>query len=243
VSVRSFAQNLFQRLGWEVRRTAYPSSEEILLTRFLSVARPTEVFDVGANIGQYGVSLRKCGFTGRIVSFEAIHSVHARLSAVAAADGDWIVAPCCALGRAPGEGLINLARNSVSSSLLPMHEAHLQAAADSRYMASETVRVERLDDIAPPLLPRDPRLLLKIDTQGYEEEVLAGADRILESVCALQLELSVAPLYQGAPSLQRILELCEGLGFQLHGVIPGFYDEKSARLLQMDGLFLRNGES
>jgi FkbM family methyltransferase len=243
VSVRSFAQNLFHRLGWDVRRTAYPSSEEVLLTRFLSVARPSAVFDVGANIGQYGLSLRKCGFTGRIVSFEAIPSVHARLSAVAARDQDWIVAPCYALGRAPGEALINLARNSVSSSLLPMHEAHRQAAPESRYMASETVRVERLDDIAPPLLPKDGRLLLKIDTQGYEEEVLAGADRVLENVSSLQLELSVAPLYLGAPSLRRILELCEGLGFQLHGLIPGFYEEKSGRLLQMDGLFLRNGTS
>ncbi len=243
MSVRSLAQNLFQRLGWNVRRTSYPSSEEILLTRFLSVARPTAVFDVGANIGQYGRSLRKCGFTGRIVSFEAIPSVHARLSAVAAADGDWIVAPCCALGRASGEARINLAGNSVSSSLLPMHEAHVQAAPDSRYMGSETVRVERLDEIARPLLPKDPRLLLKVDTQGYEEEVLAGADLVLKTVFALQLELSVAPLYQGAPSLRRILELCEGLGFQLYGLIPGFYEEQSGRLLQMDGLFLRNGTS
>ena len=243
MSIRSFAQNLFQRLGWDVRRTAYPSSEEILLTRFLSVARPISVFDVGANIGQYGLSLRKCGFTGRIVSFEAIPSVHARLSAVAAEDPDWIVAPCCALGRAQGEARINLARNSVSSSLLLMHEAHLQAAPDSRYMASETVRVERLDDIARPLLPKGGRLMLKVDTQGYEEEVLAGADLVLKSVSAMQLELSVAPLYQGAPSLRRILELCESIGFELHGLIPGFYEEKSGRLLQMDGLFLRNGTS
>jgi FkbM family methyltransferase len=243
VSVRSFAQNLFQRLGWDVRRTAYPSSEEVLLTRFLSVARPTTVFDVGANIGQYGLSLRKCGFTGRIVSFEAIPSTHARLSAVAARDRDWIVAPCCALGRAPGEARINLARNSVSSSLLPIHDAHLKAAPDSRYIGSETVRLERLDDIAASLLPKDATLFLKVDTQGYEEEVLAGADLVLKSVSAMQLELSIVSLYQGAPSLRRILELCEGLGFQLHGLIPGFYEETSGRLLQMDGLFLRNGTS
>ena len=240
MSVRSFAQNLFQRLGWDVRRTAYPSSEEILLTRFLTVARPTAVFDVGANVGQYGLSLRKCGFEGRIVSFEAISSVHARLTTVAAGGGDWIVAPCCALGRAPGEAHINLAQNSVSSSLLPMNDAHLKAAPDSRYVATETVRVERLDDIGRPLLPKDARLLLKVDTQGYEEEVLAGADLVLESVSAMQLELSIVPLYRGAPSLRRILELCETLGFQLYGLIPGFYEEKSGRLLQMDGLFLRN---
>jgi FkbM family methyltransferase len=243
VSFRSFAQNLFQRLGWDVRRTVYPSSEEVLLSRFLSVARPSTVFDVGANVGQYGLSLRKCGFTGRIVSFEAIPSVHSRLSAVAAQDPDWIVAPCCALGRVSGKALINLAQNSVSSSLLPMHDVHRNAAPDSRYIASETVRVERLDDIAQPLLPRDGRLFLKIDTQGYEEEVLAGAEHVLRSVSAMQLELSVVPLYHGAPSLRRVLELCEGIGFELHGLIPGFYEEKSGKLLQMDGLFLRNGTS
>jgi FkbM family methyltransferase len=234
-------QNMFHRLGWDVRRVSYPSSEEVLLKRFLTVARPSMVFDVGANVGQYGLSLRKCGFAGRIVSFEAIGSVHARLSALAARDRDWLVAPCCALGRAPGESRINVARNSVSSSLLPMRESHLQAAPNSVYIASEAIRVERLDDVGEPLLPKDGRLLLKVDTQGYEEEVLAGAELVLKSVSAMQLELSVAPLYQGAPDLRRILELCESLGFQLHGLIPGFYEEKTGRLLQMDGLFLRHG--
>lgn len=243
MSLRSSVYELFQRLGWEVRRSSYPSSEERLLERFLSVARPTAVLDVGANVGQYGLALRKCGFRGRIVSFEAIPSVHARLSAVAARDGNWIVAPCCALGRAPGEARINLAGNSVSSSLLPMSEAHLRAAPDSKYVASEAVRLQRLDDVAPALLPEAGRLMLKVDTQGYEEEVLAGADRVLERTIALQLELSLAPLYRGAPGLRRMLELSESLGFQLHGLIPGFHDEGSGRLLQMDGLFLRPEDS
>jgi FkbM family methyltransferase len=239
-SVRAFVQDLFLRLGWDVRRAGYPSSEEVLLKRFLVVARPSMVFDVGANIGQYGLSLRKCGFTGRIVSFEAIASVHARLSAVAVRDRNWLVAPCCALGRAPGESRINVAANTVSSSLLPMRDVHLEAAPNSGYVASEAVRLEKLDDVAEPLLPKDGRLLLKVDTQGYEEEVLAGAGLTLKSVSAMQLELSVAPLYQGAPDLLRMLELCERLGFRLHGLIPGFYEERTGRLLQMDGLFLRN---
>jgi FkbM family methyltransferase len=241
VSIRSFAQNLFQQLGWDVRRTGYPSSEEVLLARFLAFVRPTVVFDVGANIGQYGLSLRKCGFTGRIVSFEAIPSVHDRLSALAAKDRNWLVAPCCALGRAQGKAVINLANNSVSSSLLPMHETHIQVAPDSKYVGNESVRVERLDDIAPPLLPDTGGLLLKVDTQGYEEEVLAGAERTIGRVIAMQLELSLVPLYRGAPNLRRMLEICDDLGFQLHGLIPGIYDEKSGQLLQMDGLFVRSG--
>jgi FkbM family methyltransferase len=241
MSVRSLVHNLFQRIGWEVHRVGYPSNEDVLLAKFLSVAKPSVVFDVGANVGQYGRSLRKSGFTGRIVSFEAIPTVHAKLSVAAATDKDWIVAPCCALGRAAGEARINRAANSVSSSLLPMQEVHLRAAPDSRFVATETVRLERLDDVAITHVPDDGRLLLKVDTQGYEEEVLAGASAVLRNVLAMQLEMSVAPLYQGAPSLRRILELSEQLGFHLHGLLPGFYDPSSGSLLQLDGLFLRNG--
>jgi FkbM family methyltransferase len=239
--VRGFVQNLFQRLGWDVRRVGYPSSEEVLLKQFLTVACPNVIFDVGANVGQYGLSLRKCGFEGRLISFEAVASVHARLSAVAARDHDWLVAPCCALGRMTGESYINVAANSVSSSLLPMRDTHLQASPDSAYVAREAVRVERLDDVAQTLLPEDGRLLLKVDTQGYEEDVLAGAELLLERVSAMQLELSVVPLYHGAPDLRHMLELCENLGFRLHGLIPGFFEEKTGRLLQMDGLFLKDG--
>ena len=237
--IRDVVQNLFQRLGWHVRRVGYPNSEEVLLKQFLTVARPNVVFDVGANVGQYGLSLRKCGFKGRIVSFEAITSVHARLSAVADHDTNWSVAPCCALGRTTGESNINVAGNSVSSSLLPMSNRHRQASPNSAYITHEAVRVERLDDIARSLVPKDARLLLKVDTQGYEEEVLAGAGLVLKSVTAIQLELSVVPLYQGAPDLRRMLELCESLGFELYGLIPGFFERQTGRLLQMDGLFLK----
>jgi FkbM family methyltransferase len=234
-------QKFFHHLGWDVRRTSYPSSEEVLLTRFLAVARPSMVLDVGANLGQYGLTLRKCGFAGRIISFEALASVRARLAAVAAREENWLVMPPCALGRAAGEARINVAKNLLSSSLLDMNENHLQAAPGSAYVATEPVRVTRLDEIATPALLGDGRILLKIDTQGYEEEVLAGADGVLNRVCAMQLELSVTPLYRGAPNLRRMLELCESLGFQLHGLIPGFYAEKSGQLLQMDGLFLKMG--
>jgi FkbM family methyltransferase len=239
--VRGFVQTFLRRLGWDVRRIGYPNSEELVLKQFLAVAHPNVVFDVGANVGQYGLSLRKCGFEGRIVSFEAIPSVHGQLLATAARDSNWLVAPCCALGRTTGQSNINVSGNSVSSSLLPMRDEHLRSAPNSAYVAREPVRIERLDDLAEGLLPEKANLMLKVDTQGYEEEVLAGATTTLEKVGAMQLELSVAPLYDDAPDLRRILELCDRLGFRLHGFIPGFYEERTGQLLQMDGLFLRPG--
>jgi FkbM family methyltransferase len=241
--LRTFARNLLASFGWELRPVDYSSPEDIVLRRFLGVSRPAVIFDVGANVGQYAASLRKCGFTGRIVSFEAIPSVHAALTAAAVGEPDWIVAPCCALGRRSGEARINIAGNSWSSSLLPMNDAHLKAAPESRYVAQEEVRMERLDQVAIPFLPATGRLLLKIDTQGYEEEVLAGATTLMARVSAMQLELSLQPLYQGAPDLRHMLDVCQELGFELHGFIPGFCDTSSGKLLQVDGLFVRRAET
>lgn len=240
--IRNSIHGLLLRLGWDVRRAGYPSSEERVLQRFLSVARPDTVLDVGANTGQYGRSLRMAGFAGRIISFEPIPAVHAKLLRQAAGDSEWTVAPCCALGRERSEMPINLAHNVLSSSLLPMRDIHLKAAPESRFVATETVRVERLDDVLQPLAPAG-RLMLKVDTQGYEEQVLTGAPTVLERACALQIELSLVPLYEGGPTLRRMLEVCELAGFELHGLVPGFHDAGSGRLLQMDGLFLRSQTS
>jgi FkbM family methyltransferase len=237
--IRSSLHGLLLRLGWDVRRAGYPGSEERLLKRFLAVAQPDTVLDIGANTGQYARCLRSSGFTGRIVSFEAIPAVHAKLVVAAASDSNWMVAPCCALGRVRGQIQINLANNSLSSSLLPMHDIHLKAAPDSRFVGTEMVRIDRLEDVAQPLLPPG-RLMLKVDTQGYEEEVLAGAGAVLDRACALQVELSLVPLYKGAPSLRRMLEVCESAGFALHGLVPGFHDASSGALLQVDGLFMRS---
>lgn len=237
---RRWVQDAFQKIGWEVRRNTYPNSEELLLRRFLAAARPDLIFDVGANVGQYAKMLRKCGYDGHIVSFEALPSTHAELTAAAAQDANWTIAACCALGRTAGEAEINVAANSLSSSLLAMHETHLRAAPESRYVAIQKVPVARLDELALILIPANSRLLLKIDTQGYEEEVLAGAGAVLDHVCAMQLELSITQLYRNAPTLRHMLELTERYGFELYGLVPGFYEEKSGRLLQADGLFLRS---
>src|SRR5476649_785985 len=54
------------------------------------------VLDIGANEGQFGQQLRRCGYGGRIVSFEPVEDVHATLSAAASGDRLWQIAPALA---------------------------------------------------------------------------------------------------------------------------------------------------
>ena len=94
-----------------------------------------------------------------------------------------------------------------------------------------------LDSLREEVLKPGDRAFLKIDTQGYEHEVLAGAEESLVQVAALELELSLVRLYEGQRRLPQLLEEVEELGFSLVGVANGFADPVSRELLQIDALF------
>jgi FkbM family methyltransferase len=241
-TLKLLAKRTLQRLGLELRRLRYVNSEETVLSKLFAKGCIDTVLDVGANTGQYARLLRTVGFAGTIVSFEAIPTVHASLHEASAADSRWVIAPCAALGSASGEVEINIAGNSVSSSLLPMEQAHLEAAPQSEYVGRERVKLERLDQLAPPLLSGNGPLMLKIDTQGYEKEVLKGSTGLLERVTVVQLELSLLTLYAGAPAFAEMLTFMTELGFELFSIVPGLRNLQTGRLLQADGFFVRPPE-
>jgi FkbM family methyltransferase len=227
----------FHCLGFDLRW--FVDSEEGILKNVLQRHQPVAVLDVGANTGQYGRMLRGIGYGGLIISFEPLSSAHKGLTEEARADHNWIVAPRAALGGAKGLIEINVSSNSVSSSVLPMKAAHLSAAPDSRYVATETVALERLDELLPAIFSGAGPVFLKMDTQGYEKEVLKGAEGILSRVVAIQMEISLVPLYQEAPSLLDLVSAMGDLGYHLFQVIPGFRNVATGQLLQLDGIFVR----
>jgi len=237
MNVKSIVKEAFRRAGVDIRGIKH--TEQGILSALLARSRPGLVVDVGANSGQYVRRLRSCGYRGRVVSFEPLAQAHTQLTANALGDPNWLVAPRVALGRERCHQLINVAANSVSSSFLPMRSVHAEAAPHAAYCGREDVQVERLDSVLPEVCPGKEELLLKIDTQGYEVEVLHGATGILPRVAALQLELSLIPVYEGAPTLTAVASLVEDLGFELFHLLPGLVDDQRGRLLQADGFFVR----
>lgn len=198
------------------------------------------VLDVGANVGQFGQQLRQAGYRGRIVSFEPLSAAHAGLRAAAAKDSAWIVHERCALGDRDGTTTINIAGNSVSSSVLPMTSTHAAAAPGSAYVGQETVAARRLDSVAPAYLVAAQRPFLKIDTQGFEWQVLTGAAATLPALHGVLCELSLVELYDGQRLWREVIEHLEEAGFTLWGLQPGFMD-RSGRNLQVDAIFFRAG--
>ncbi len=236
--LRRAANPLLRRLG--LRLDALPGRRRTP-PNVLVQHRIDLLFDVGANAGQYAMRARHLGFTGRIVSFEPLPEAHARLVHNARADAKWIVHERVALGAAPGDARINVSANSVSSSILPMLDAHAAAAPRSAYVGTATTPVQPLDALYDRYRGAGERAFLKVDTQGFESEVLKGAERSLATLVGVEIELSLVPLYEGQDLYRHFLDFFEGRGFALWDVAPVFRDGRSGRLLQVDAVFVRPG--
>jgi FkbM family methyltransferase len=201
------------------------------------------VLDVGANSGQYGSGLRTAGFTGRIVSFEPLSGAFSLLERSAAADPLW---EChhSALGDSDGSVSINVAGNAgESSSVLPMLKSHQDAYPPANYVGTEEVPIHRLDSLAPEILRPNDVVYLKMDVQGFEKQVLAGAEATVRDRCVgMQLELSFLPLYEGGMLIREALDVAYSLGFSPTGFRPVFIDMRNGRMLQGDGIFFREDD-
>ena len=235
--MREFIKRVLRHAGYDMRRFNPQSSEHAQLQKMLATHGINLVFDVGANIGQYARKLRAAGYSGRIVSFEPLSSAYSVLLETSRRDSLWEVAPRMALGSLDTEIEINISANLASSSILGMQNTHINAAPDSKYIGKEKVRLSRLDTVAPTLVPDNALIYLKVDTQGYEYEVLAGASKLLTRVTGLQLELSMLTLYEGQKLYIEMIEYIGSIGFNLWAIFPNFIDHHSGRLLQADAVF------
>ncbi len=228
------------RFGIDIHRCRLQTPESVRLAAMLASQGVDLVFDVGANVGQFAQSLRAAGYKGRLVSFEPLSTAHAQLLRVSQKDVQWKIAPQVAVGAHEGEIEIHVAANSVSSSALEMLDSHGKAAPGSAYVGSERVRLSRLDTLAHDYMRPDTVPFIKIDTQGYEDQVLTGATNLLDRVSGLQLELSFVPLYEGQQLFDALVERLRALGFSIWAIWPGLCDPRSGRMLQVDAVFFRN---
>jgi FkbM family methyltransferase len=197
------------------------------------------VVDVGANEGLFARRLRDEGFGGRIISFEPLSKAFELLASAAAADSHW---RCLRLGLAAttGEKTLNVARNLASSSFLPMDSELPKAEPRLAYIGREECSVSTLDALAPDLFLPEERLYLKLDVQGFELEVLRGAEATLDRVLALDVELSLTMLYEGAPLMDEVVAYLAARDYNLLETETAYAHPRTNETLQVNGLFVRD---
>jgi len=83
-------------------------------------------------------------------------------------DNNWLYENF-ALGNTNEKAVIHVSCNSYSSSLLDILPSHIAYDADSRYVAEETIQIQKLDDIFQNYCQPEDVVMMKIDTQGFEK--------------------------------------------------------------------------
>jgi FkbM family methyltransferase len=228
----TWLKRVAERAGIEIRRHRAPGDRR---SRLLVEHQIELVIDVGANRGQYGQELRRHGYRGLIASFEPLSEAYAELQRRASRDRRWSVHR---LALSDVEPTLELGASDEFGSALPAGQRLVTLFPEAAAQTHESVPAARLDELELEL-PEGTRTLLKLDVQGYELRVLAGASGILHRVGIIETELSITPLYEGQPVLADTVRELDEAGFGLVALDPILRDWRTGEELQFDGVFVR----
>lgn len=215
-----------------IRSYGYDIVRHKPLSELLDLHNVDVVFDIGANDGGYASELRSSGWNGRVVSFEPQPLAYARLSKRFSHDHMWS-GHQLGLGSEDATMAMNIHEMDVLSSFLSKIE-------DSGSVTTVDVKVKRMDAIIDDILGDYARPFVKIDTQGFEMEILKGFGSRTSEVVGWQLEMSIEPLYENQPKMDNIVAYMRELGFSLWRILPGLRDPGTLRAYELDGIFFRS---
>jgi FkbM family methyltransferase len=198
------------------------------------------VLDIGANTGQFAESLLDFGYGGAIVSFEPTNEAYKELKGRASKYKNWKIADKCAIGREKGNLTINISKNTVFNSIKTIKTDYAAYNEDSQIIGTETVNVETLDDLNGKVFNASNKTLLKIDTQGFEKEVLAGAEKVLSIVGAVKLEVPLLAIYDDVTlNLKEIINFFDERNFTCISLNEVAVNNASGVVNEVDAIFVR----
>ncbi len=223
-------RRFLNRFGWDFCR--YRKFLELLELYQIDL-----VIDVGANVGQFAQELRYFGYKKRILSYEPCEAPFKILKQRAEKDPAW---ECenKALGDETGTRDIKVYNDSRFASF-----RRIDSSYNMNYK-NETVRVSTLDDEFKQNTGNFQALshiFIKIDTQGFERQVLEGAVHNLQRICGVLIECSLTPLYSGQWYIEEAFQFMRSHGYAPWALRRGFM--RNNREMELDVIFFRENAS
>ncbi len=201
------------------------------------------IFDLGANTGQFAQHLFEIGYEGRIVSFEPVAAAYEQLLSNSQPCHNWTIAERCALGDRNDKTNIRIAKDAKKSSILPALPTYLEVSANAAQIDTETVPMVTFAECYPQYRGKAKAPMLKINVQGFEDRVLAGATAVLLQLRGLHIEFSFVPLYKQQRLFDPLFQQIQAQGFTLYNLYPSFSDYRTGKILKAIGIFFRENDA
>lgn len=204
----------------------------LLVQRLNAFSKPL-VLDVGANVGQFATDLFSYGYSGKLISIEPSRSSFEKLVFNCRKYPSW-QGHNIAFGDKNGSQTLNIsANNGLSSSILDMNEVHATEFPESQIIGKEEILVQTLDNFLKTNSDLGEVSLLKMDVQGFEKNVILGAQDNISKVRHCLIEVSLLELYKNEASLLEIISLLDSNNHRVIDIHRGI-KSKSGELLQID---------
>jgi FkbM family methyltransferase len=236
--VKKSFKHFLRRFGYDIFSTEY-LREFVFALQIRDLFKALDiqcVLDVGANEGGYYNFLRnEVEYQGLIVSFEPVkHNVEI-LREKSKSDSNWIIYDI-ALGADDTTMDINVMKYNVFSSFLsPDHSNVGDFKETNKIDHTETVKVKKLDGVLPQIKEEMgvDNFFLKMDTQGFDLQVVDGATQSLAQIPLLQTEVSIKSIYKDMPDFDQVYRVLSEKGFDIAGMYTVTRD-KLRRVVEFD---------
>lgn len=227
------ARQPLRRLGYDLQRID-PHRRETLEQALRQVARtaaaPSTVIDVGVAAGTPELYLNFPEAHFLLVEAVAENEPHLR-EILRGVRGEYVLA---AAASTPGTIPLRVSPDPAerwNSSIFKTSEP------EATGWVERPVPAVRLDDLVSERR-LEPPFLIKADTEGSELEVLGGAERTLEQTVAVVLEVSLLPVFDGAPRMAEVVSFMAQRGFVAYDVVAGFNRSSDGALVLVDMVFV-----
>lgn len=216
----------------------------VMVDTFLRLNQPwfreqefATILDIGANEGNFALTLHNVLPKAQIFSFEPLPECFERLQARMAGIPNFAAFN---IGLGDQQSELPFQRNvySSSSSFLTMTDTHKSAFPQASQSQTIKVPIETLDQVATRIHIARP-LLVKVDVQGYEERVLRGGKQTISHADLIFIETSFASLYEGQLLFDGIYAMLTEWGFKYGGSLEQHVDRQTGKVLQEDSVFYR----
>jgi FkbM family methyltransferase len=237
MQIKKAIHNFTRKLGFDFYALKDRAEIENQKLIWLQKKNIKSIIDIGANVGQFTAKIREINATSKIYSFEPIKSCYAILANNFKNDTNF-TAYNYACGDTTETLEINVNNYSPSSSLLDIEQLHVDNFKHTASSTKENIQVDLLDNLLDVDKLERP-ILIKMDTQGFEKKVIAGAHKILSKTDIVLIELSYQKLYKDQSLFHEIYTILYNLGFDYCGNMEELLSPMDGMPLQSDGIFIK----
>lgn len=212
-------------------------NEKLAAARQLVLQNCDYIIDIGANNGQWIADVRRRGYKGYALCIEPLEKNYTKLKNSKFLNTTTLN---CAIGNFNGYIYINNASNDgLSSSILELDKYHKDAAPDIKFISKEKVKICKLSKILES--NTNKKIFIKIDTQGYEFEVLKSINKTnFGNIYAFEIEVNLVSTYKNLKLIEDIIRFLRSKGFKPLRIENGFGMPNFGQQLQVDILFVKD---